>query len=82
MDTHSVSSSSTDPDRLEVDMSQAIEDVNSSSTNSISPPPDRINDWSNIYHSNNGFNAGMPALSGKYKTASKNCVAILIPFYR
>ncbi|CAG9773728.1 unnamed protein product [Ceutorhynchus assimilis] len=65
MDTQSVSSSSTDPDRLEVDMSQATEDFNSSSTASASPPPtDRITDWPNIYNSN-GFGAGMPTLSGE-----------------
>ncbi|XP_066140170.1 uncharacterized protein [Euwallacea fornicatus] len=66
MDARSESSSSTDPDRLEVDMSQATEDMNSSSTASASPPPsDRMVDWPNLYHSTNGFNSAMPALSGE-----------------
>ncbi|KAL1494144.1 hypothetical protein ABEB36_009789 [Hypothenemus hampei] len=69
MDQQSLSSVSTDPDRLEVDMSQGVEDINSNSTNNSAstPPPDQsVTDWSNIYQSsNNGFNAGMPALSGE-----------------
>ncbi|XP_050308340.1 LOW QUALITY PROTEIN: uncharacterized protein LOC126744826 [Anthonomus grandis grandis] len=62
MDTQSVSSASSDPDRLEVDMSQAAEDLNSNSTNSTSPTP---SDWTNMYNTTNGFNADMPNLSGE-----------------
>ncbi|XP_076264838.1 uncharacterized protein LOC143198940 isoform X2 [Rhynchophorus ferrugineus] len=66
MDTQSVSSNSSDPDRLEVDMSQATEDHNSSSTSSASPPPEKLpdpSDW--CYSQNNGFGLGMPVLAGE-----------------
>lgn len=66
MDTQSVSSASSDPDRLEVDMSQAADDHNTSSTSSATPPHERppdASDW--CFNQNNGFNAGMPVLSGE-----------------